>query len=123
MDDLRLKVNEELMDAMAARIDDLERRIEALVALLKRDSVCKAIIRFRSRQRKRLDVKAPAPKAYQRTTPNTGGAASERTADAALAGITCAARGAAAGAITDDQTGAQASAGLPHQTMASSSSW
>lgn len=43
MDDLRLKVNEELMDAQAARIDDLERRLEAVVALLKRDSVCKAI--------------------------------------------------------------------------------
>jgi len=43
MDDVRVQVNEELMDAQAARIDDLERRLEALVALLKRDSVCKAI--------------------------------------------------------------------------------
>ncbi len=43
MDDVRVQVNEELMDAQAARIDELERRLEALVTLLKRESVCKAI--------------------------------------------------------------------------------
>ena len=43
MDDVRVQVNEELMDAQAARIDELERRLEALLALLRRDSVCQAL--------------------------------------------------------------------------------
>lgn len=43
MDDPRLQVNEELMDAMAARIDELEQRLEATVALLRRDSVRQAL--------------------------------------------------------------------------------
>ena len=43
MDEARLKVNVELMDAMAARIDELERRLDAALGLLQRDSVCKAL--------------------------------------------------------------------------------
>lgn len=43
MDEPRLQVNEELMDAMAARIDELERRLEAVLGLLRRESVCKAL--------------------------------------------------------------------------------
>lgn len=43
MDEARLQVNEELMDAMAARIDELERRLDAVLGLLRRDSVRQAI--------------------------------------------------------------------------------
>ena len=43
MDEVRLLVNEELMDALTARVDDLERRLEALVGLLRRDTVSKAM--------------------------------------------------------------------------------
>jgi hypothetical protein len=43
MDKVRLLVNEELMDAQSARIDDLERRIGVLLELLKTDGVCTAM--------------------------------------------------------------------------------
>jgi hypothetical protein len=43
MDEMRLQVNEELMDAQSARIDDLERRLGVLLELLKADGVAKAI--------------------------------------------------------------------------------
>lgn len=43
MDEMRLEVNEELMDAQGARIDDLERRFAVLLELLKEENVCKAV--------------------------------------------------------------------------------
>lgn len=43
MDEVRLEVNEELMDAQGARIDDLERRFTLLLELLKEEKVCQAI--------------------------------------------------------------------------------
>ena len=39
MPDVRLEVNEELMDTLAARVDELERRLAALLTLLRRESV------------------------------------------------------------------------------------
>jgi hypothetical protein len=43
MDEMRQQVNEELMDGLGGRVDDLERRLAVLLELLKEEKVCKAI--------------------------------------------------------------------------------
>jgi len=43
MDDLRLKVNEDITDTLAARVDELERRLDTALRILRRDSVLKAM--------------------------------------------------------------------------------
>jgi hypothetical protein len=43
MDDARTQANEALMDEMAARVDDLQRRFEKLVEILREDNVCQRL--------------------------------------------------------------------------------
>ena len=43
MEDLRLQVNEDIIDTLCARIDDLDRRFNAFVDLLRRPAVCEAL--------------------------------------------------------------------------------
>ena len=57
MEDPRLTVNEDMVDELAARVDDLERRFERLRGLLGSDSACRALGLSQSD----LDLAAPSP--------------------------------------------------------------